>query len=67
MSTFLHRVSALGDRWHRRRHSERGDVPGWVMVTLMTAALVVAIWAVAQPLLVQLFQKAIQSVSGIGA
>lgn len=25
---------------------ERGDVPGWVMVTVMTAGLVVAIFAV---------------------
>jgi hypothetical protein len=30
---------------------ERGDVPGWVLVTLMTAGLVVALWAVAGPLL----------------
>nr|NLD39991.1 hypothetical protein [Actinomycetales bacterium] len=26
---------------------ERGDVPGWVMVTLMTAGLVAVIWALA--------------------
>ena len=26
---------------------ERGDVPGWVLITLMTAGLVVAIWALA--------------------
>ena len=26
---------------------ERGDVPGWVLITLMTAALVVLIWGVA--------------------
>ncbi len=25
------------------RHDERGDVPGWVMITVMTAALVLAI------------------------
>jgi len=43
---------------------DRGDVPGWVLVTLMTAGLVVAIWALAGPALTQLFDQAIQRVSG---
>ena len=30
---------------------ERGDVPGWVLVTLMTAGLVVLLWGVAGPAL----------------
>ena len=45
---------------------ERGDVPGWVLVTLMTAGLVVVIWAVAGPALQGLFEQAISKVSGIG-
>lgn len=57
-------------RWMRdaRRFAadERGDVPGWVLVTLMTAGLVVVIWAVAGPALTQLFEQAMSSVSGIG-
>ncbi|GAA3943597.1 hypothetical protein [Microbacterium soli] len=44
---------------------ERGDVPGWVLVTLMTAGLVVVIWAVAGPALVGLFEQAISRVSGM--
>lgn len=44
---------------------ERGDVPGWVLVTLMTAGLVVAIWALAGPALEGLFQQAITSVTGL--
>lgn len=44
---------------------ETGDVPGWVLVTLMTAGLVVLIWAVAGPALTSLFEQAIQRVSGI--
>ena len=36
---------------------ERGDVPGWVLVTLMTAGLVVLIWAVAGPALTALFKR----------
>jgi len=43
---------------------ERGDVPGWVLVTLMTAGLVVALWALAGPLLEQAFTDAINSVVG---
>ncbi len=44
---------------------DSGDVPGWVLVTLMTAGLVVLIWAVAGPALTELFERAISSVSGI--
>lgn len=44
---------------------DRGDVPGWVLVTLMTAGLVVAIWALAGPALEGLFQQAITSVTGL--
>ncbi|MFI2705877.1 hypothetical protein [Cellulosimicrobium composti] len=41
---------------------ERGDVPGWVLITLMTAGLVIALWAVAGPALTQAFSTAISSV-----
>jgi len=44
------------------RGSDRGDVPGWVMVTLMTAGLVVALWAVAGPRLAQVFSTAMDRV-----
>jgi len=44
------------------RGSDRGDVPGWVMVTLMTAGLVVALWAVAGPRLAQVFTTAMDRV-----
>jgi hypothetical protein len=41
-----------------RLQDERGDIPGWVLVTLMTALLVAAIWGVAQGQLVNLFNRA---------
>ncbi|MBD8044222.1 hypothetical protein H9638_10430 [Arthrobacter sp. Sa2BUA2] len=41
---------------------ERGDVPGWVMITLMSAVLVAAILAVAQEQLLTLFRSAIDQV-----
>ncbi len=45
--------------------AERGDVPGWVMITLMTAALVAAIWAIAGTQLTALLENALSSVAGI--
>ena len=51
---------SLLDRGWRR--AERGDVPGWVLITLMTAGLVAALWAVAQDQLVALFESALSSV-----
>lgn len=41
----------------------RGDVPGWVMITLMTAVLVMGLLAVAGPALEGLFNQAISRVS----
>ena len=43
---------------------DRGDVPGWVLITIMTAGLVTALWAIAGPQLGQLFSDAISSVKG---
>jgi hypothetical protein len=41
---------------------DRGDVPGWVLITLMTAGLVIAIWAIAGPALGGVFDQAISRV-----
>ena len=62
MSTISRRFQRLVGRMV---DEERGDVPGWVLVTLMTAGLVVIIWAVAGPALTSLFEQAIQRVSGL--
>lgn len=43
---------------------DRGDVPGWVLITIMTAGLVTALWAIAGPQLTQLFSEAISNVKG---
>ena len=42
---------------------ERGDVPGWVLITLMTAGLVIIIWGLAGPALSGVFQQAIERVT----
>ncbi|WP_261623719.1 hypothetical protein [Nesterenkonia marinintestina] len=46
-----------------RVRDEQGDVPGWVMITLMSAVLVAGLLAVAQPALEGLFNDAISNVS----
>jgi len=43
--------------------SERGDVPGWVLVAVMTAGLVTAIWLIADDQLTSVLDRAISSVS----
>ncbi|HTL40573.1 MAG TPA: hypothetical protein VL294_03795 [Pseudolysinimonas sp.] len=44
---------------------ETGDVPGWVLITLMTAGLVILIWGLAGPALSEIFSNAISKVTGL--
>jgi hypothetical protein len=67
----LKRAVAAGQytriRLHARlpeRADDRGDVPGWVLVTLMTAGLVLTLWAVAGPRLEEVFNDAMDRVVG---
>ncbi len=64
--TFAVRAYLSAHRLHTTagRRAERGDVPGWVLITLMTAGLVTALWVVAKEQLVSMFQSALSSVSG---
>nr|WP_284977167.1 hypothetical protein [Arthrobacter sp. efr-133-TYG-104] len=41
---------------------ERGDVPGWVMITLMSAILVAGLLAIESPALADLFNQAMAKV-----
>lgn len=45
-----------------RSRDERGDVPGWVMITVMTAGLVVVLWQVAGDRLGSMLRAALDSV-----
>lgn len=50
-----------------QRHAadrERGDVPGWVLITLMTAGLVTLLWSLAATQMTALFSQAMHSVTG---
>jgi len=53
----------LGRVERRAGEPERGDVPGWLLITLMTAGLVTVLWALADTQLKMLFTKAMNSVS----
>lgn len=55
-----HTLARLTRLWH----ADRGDVPGWVLITVMTAGLVSALWVFAGPALVDLFKNAISGVKG---
>jgi hypothetical protein len=57
-------VVVLGTPKRREAGGERGDVPGWVLITLMTAGLVTILWALAADQLTALFTAAMSSVTG---
>jgi hypothetical protein len=61
-----HLESALTRLWltfvRRRARDERGDVPGWVLVTVMTAGLVAVIWGVAEGQLRSMLTSALSQV-----
>jgi hypothetical protein len=48
-----------------RLKNERGDVPGWVLVVLMTTGLVTAIWTIAAPRLSAILKNSLDSMNGI--
>jgi len=50
-------------RGWQARSGERGDVPGWVLVAVMTAGLVTAIWLLADDALTSVLDRAISSIS----
>ena len=66
LAALLHaNAHATVDRLRRRSdRRDRGDVPGWVLITVMTAGLVSAIWILAGPTLTQMFQDALGKVTG---
>jgi len=64
---------AAGRRINRLRNfdlvtkvkDERGDVPGWVLVVLMTTGLVTAIWTIAAPRLTTILKNSLDAMNGI--
>ncbi|MEO8827530.1 hypothetical protein [Lapillicoccus sp.] len=69
MTHFTTRLAArlateLATRGTRIGRRDRGDVPGWVLITVMTAGLVTAIWVLARPALESMFTTALNGVKG---
>ena len=58
-------LAALAARL-REDDPEQGDVPGWVMITVMTAALVLAILVPFRTAIVDAVQNALDSVTSAG-
>jgi len=51
--------------FYARLRDERGDVPGWVLVVLMTTGLVTAIWTIAAPRLTAILKNSLDAMNGI--
>ncbi|GAB4012058.1 hypothetical protein [Nocardioides ultimimeridianus] len=45
-----------------RENDERGDVPGWVLVSVMTITVGMGLFAVARPMLTDMLRSALNSV-----
>ncbi len=43
---------------------EDGDIAGWVLIVLMSAGLVIAVWSIAEGRLVDIFSNALDTVCG---
>jgi hypothetical protein len=52
-------------KFYTRLRDEQGDVPGWVLVVLMTTGLVTAIWTIAAPRLSAILKNSLDSMNGI--
>jgi hypothetical protein len=53
------------NRTHAKLANERGDVPGWVLVVLMTTGLVTAIWTLAAPRIQSILRTSLDSMNNI--
>ncbi len=53
------------DSFFARLRDDGGDVPGWVLVVLMTTGLVTAIWTIAAPRLTAILKDSLDSMNGI--
>lgn len=52
-------------RFFEALKDQRGDVPGWVLVVLMTTGLVTAIWTIAAPRLTAILRNSLDAMNGI--
>ena len=63
--TYNEKLKQFQSRYKSALASERGDVPGWVLVVLMTTGLVTAIWTIAAPRLTSILKNSLDAMNGI--
>jgi hypothetical protein len=59
------KLTTIQQSFFARLKDDRGDVPGWVLVVLMTTGLVTAIWTIAAPRLTAILKNSLDSMNGI--
>ena len=62
---FRQRLISIQQNLFARLKDERGDVPGWVLVVLMTTGVVTALWTIAAPRLTAILKNSLDSMNGI--
>jgi hypothetical protein len=62
---FREKLISIQQNFLVRLKDERGDVPGWVLVVLMTTGLVTALWTIAAPRLTAILKNSLDSMNGI--
>lgn len=67
VSNLVHRIKSkfAGRTISEQFSSERGDVPGWVLVVLMTTGLVTAIWTIAAPRLSSILRNSLDAMNAV--
>jgi hypothetical protein len=67
----MNAVTSMLHTWAARLHAraitrgrERGDLVGWILITVMTAGLIAVLWAFLGPQLEQLLRQAIMRARG---
>jgi len=63
--SFRLKLTSIQHDFLARLKDDRGDVPGWVLVVLMTTGLVTAIWTIAAPRLTAILKNSLDSMNGI--
>ena len=59
------KLTTIQQSFFAQLKDDRGDVPGWVLVVLMTTGLVTAIWTIAAPRLTAILKNSLDSMNGI--
>lgn len=65
LRSFARKRLALTEKIHLKLQNDQGDVPGWVLVVLMTTGLITGIWTVAAPRLSAILTHSLDSMNNI--